>query len=357
MTPPVPDGPHINQWRGPGSCRHRCRMNEPVTLLEPRPRYRSTARRIGWADLPVGVQSLIEARVGGNARADASAGSGFTPGFAARVRGDGGSFFVKAAGSGESQFVAESYRTEARINRMLPAAVPAPRLRWMEETGDGWVMLGFDAIDGHMPDLPWRANELAAALDAYAMAAEALGPVPDTFATADLDKIAEHGDEFAFWRQTAAGAADPPRLPQFLPNRWVAPLAALEADWGAATAGENVLHHDLRADNILIDRTGTATVCDWNWAVIGAPWLDLTVLLAGAFADGHDASTLMARHPAAAGAEPEQIDVALAALAGFFVDHGGKEVVPSAPALRGHQRHCAEIVLRWLAARRGWPLR
>jgi len=117
------------------------------------------------------------------------------------------------------------------------------------------------------------------------------------------------------------------------------------------------LHHDLRADNILIDATGAAMICDWNWAVIGAPWLDLTVLLAGAFADGHDANTLMARHPAAAGAEPEQIDVALAALAGFFVDHGGHQEVPSAPALRGHQRHCAEVVLRWLAARRGWPLR
>ena len=227
----------------------------------------------------------------------------------------------------------------------------------MQETDDGWVMLGFDAIDGHMPDLPWRVDDLAASLEAYARAADALGPVPGTFATADLDKIADHGDEFAHWRQRAAGVADTSPLPEFLPSRWIEPLAALEAGWGQATAGNNVLHHDLRADNILIDVTGKAMICDWNWAVIGAPWLDLTVLLAGAFADGHDATTLMTHHPSAAGADPDQIDGALAALAGFFVEQGGQQEVPGAQALRGHQRHCAEIVLRWLAARRGWRLR
>lgn len=354
--PSVPTGLLINRWRVPCSCRHRYSMDEPVTLLAPRPLYRSTARRIGWADLPVNVRKLIDTRVGGGARADASAGGGFTSGFAARVRGDGGSFFVKAAG-GENSFAAESYLTEARINRLLPAVVPAPRLRWTEETDDGWVVLGFDPVDGQMPGLPWRADELAAALDAYASAAEALGPVPDTFATAALDKIADHGDEFAHWRHRAAGAADTSPLPKFLPSRWIEPLAALEAGWGQATAGINVLHHDLRADNILIEKTGKAVICDWNWAVIGAPWLDLTVLLAGAFTDGHDATTLIMRHPSAAGADPEQIDVALAALAGFFVEHGGQQEVPGAPALRGHQWHCAEIVLRWLAARRGWRLR
>lgn len=329
-------------------------MSTHPRLLAERPDYRRTAHRLGWDDLSADTRAAIDARVGGNARAQASAGAGFTPGFAARVHGRGGSFFVKAAGRAEQQFAAESYLTEARINTLLPAGVPAPRLRWTEETGDGWVVLGFDLVDGRMPELPWRAEELDAALDACALAAEALGPVPDGFAASGLERIAEHGDEFAFWRQTAAGAADAPKLPAFLPSRWLEPLAALEAEWGTATGGENVLHHDLRADNILIDAAGTAVICDWNWAVVGAAWLDLTVLLAGAFADGHDASALIARHPAAAGAEPEQIDIALAALGGFFVEHGGHDEVPGAPALRGHQRYCAQVVLRWLAARRGW---
>jgi hypothetical protein len=101
------------------------------TLAPPpaRPAYDRTARRIGWDALPAGVRAVISARVGGQARAEASAGSGFTSGFAARVRGRSGCWFVKAAGTREAPFAAESYLAEARINVLLPAAVPAPRLR------------------------------------------------------------------------------------------------------------------------------------------------------------------------------------------------------------------------------------
>ncbi|WP_084316197.1 hypothetical protein [Actinospica robiniae] len=178
------------------------------TLATPpaRPAYESTARRIGWDGLPAGVRAVISARVGGQARAEASAGCGFTSGFAARVRGRGGCWFVKAAGAREAPFAAESYVIEARINSLLPAGVPAPRLRWTERTD--------------------------------------------------------------------------------------------------------------------------------------------------AAADGHDATALLARHPAAAGADPEQVDSVLAGIAGFFV---GRCIQPEdalSPSLRMHQRYSAHTMLSWLAERR-----
>lgn len=123
----------------------------------------------------------------------------------------------------------------------------------MKQTDDGWVVLGFDAVDGRMPHLPWRPDELSAVLAAYADVAEALGPTPDSFAEAGLEKFAESESDFSFWRQRACGM--PPRLPGFMLARWIGPLAELEADWRAATVGDSVMHHDLRADNILIDRT------------------------------------------------------------------------------------------------------
>ncbi|HTJ67408.1 MAG TPA: phosphotransferase [Actinospica sp.] len=330
-------------------------MTRTIALTSPRPRYQQTARRPGWAELPAAVRAVIEARVGGMAEPAPSAGGGFTPGFAARVAGRGGRWFVKAASIVEVPFVAESYLAEARINPLLPEAVPAPRLRWVEQVED-WAVVGFDLVEGHMPRQPWRSDELAAALDAHAAAAEALDPAPEAFAALGLGTLAEQDGEFGFWRGLAGRATGADRLPGYVPHAWIEPLARLEADWSTATAGSCVLHHDLRADNILIEPTGTAVICDWNWAVLGPAWLDLTVLLATAFADGHDASALLARHPSASGADPEQIDVALAGLAGLFVDRGGQPEVPTSPALRGHQRFSAEVVLRWLAERRGWAM-
>lgn len=318
-----------------------------------RPGYGGTARRIGWDALPHGVRTVISARVGGQARAEASAGSGFTSGFAARVHGGGGCWFVKAAGRTEAPFAAESYLTEAGINPLLPPAVPAPRLRWMEQTDEDWVILGFDAVDGRMPRLPWRADELSAVLTAYAVAAEALTPAPESLVAAGLEQIADLESDFMFWRQLAGGEVDASTLPAFVPRRWIEPLAQLEAGWRTAAAGESVLHNDLRADNVLIRADGTATFCDWNWATYGPSWLDLAVPLADAAADGHDATALLARHPAAAGADPERVDVALAGLAGFFVGRGTQPEDALSPSLRAHQRYSAHAVLGWLADRRG----
>lgn len=331
-------------------------MNGTIT---PRPDYTATAARPRWADLPPQVRESVGRRLGGAAVAAQSAGGGFTPGFAALVHGPSGPEFVKAVDAAAHPYIAGCYRREAAINRALPPGVPAPRLRWTEESA-GWVVLGFDPVpDGRMPADPWRPEELTATLDACAALAEALArPTPELLAL-DLKPLqpAPGEPDFDAWRTLAGGGPGAGLLPGWLPRELIGPLAALESGWAGAAAGDAVVHEDLRRDNIVLDGAGRAWICDWNWPRLGASWFDLALLLATARADGHDADRLFAAHPAARGAAPEQLDAVLAALTGYFFTEGARPGPPSgSPVLRRHQTWSGEVTLRWLAARRGWRL-
>ncbi len=281
-------------------------------------------------------------------------GSGFTSGYAAVIRGAHGSQFVKAVNASANAVVADSYRREALINEALPAPVPAPRIQWREER-DGWLVLGFDAIDGHMPVAPWRADELTATLDAYAQTAEALGAPSERLRQIGLKPLGDGGD-FDDWRTQASTGPGAVTLPKWVPTEKVDVLANLEAEWRQSAAGNAVLHNDLRQDNVLIDAHGTAWICDWNWPCLGASWFDLVLLLATAFADGHDATALFHAHPTARGVDGEQLDAVLAALSGFFLVSGAHPPADWSPYIRQHQTWCGEVTLRWLADRRGWYL-
>ncbi|WP_030951634.1 phosphotransferase [Streptomyces sp. NRRL S-481] len=324
-------------------------------IFTPRLAYTSTAVRPAWTELPQSVRGLIERHLGGVVRPGQSVGSGFTSGYAAVIRGARGSQFVKAVNVSSNAVVADSYRREALINEALPASVPAPRIQWREEH-DGWLVLGFDAVkDSHMPGAPWRADELEATLDAYAEAAQTLATPSEQLQQVGLTLLGDGGD-FDDWRTQASSGPDTVSLPDWVPTSMVDALAELESAWRESAAGSAVLHNDLRQDNVLIDARGTAWICDWNWPCLGASWFDLVLLLATAYADGHDATALFRAHPTARGVDGEQLDAVLAALSGFFLVSGAQPPADWSPYIRQHQTWCGEVTLRWLAERRGWRL-
>jgi len=343
--------------------------------------YEATAHRPSWVDLPPPVRAAIERRVGGTVEVATSAGGGFTNGFAAVVSTRERTEFVKAVSAVTHPTIANSYRTEALINAALPAGVPAPRLRWQEEIGD-WYALGFDPIAGRMPTLPWQPADLAATLDAWAVAAGLLAvPTPALRALRlpRLDKIAQ--SDLCWWGRVASGAVPPPvtgpgRLPggagarvglsggaqaeRGLPGGVFArvPLGELpliESRLPAAVRADSVIHCDLRLDNVIIDTSGRAWLCDWNWPCHGAPWLDTASLLITAYAAGLDADALFFAHPTAQGATGDDLDAALAGLSGYWLTRATQPPPDfGSPHLRTHQRCSGATALTSLATRRPW---
>jgi aminoglycoside phosphotransferase (APT) family kinase protein len=301
-----------------------------------------TAQRLTWPHLPAAVRALVEDRCGSTVVDAVSQGGGYTPGFASVLTcADGSKHFVKAASSKAQRMFAESYREEARKLRALPADVPAARLLWIED--GGWVVLGLEYVEGRAPRRPWRQRDLDAALDALEVVAHELTPVPEGL---HLDRFADEMASWpAFWDHVARTRPGLPHL---------ADAAALAARFGEVSAGDTVVHTDIRDDNIIVRPDGTAVFCDWNWLVAGAPWLDTLFLLIGPRGDGLDTDAVLAGRPLTRDVPAEHIDIVLALVIGYFFKSADDTVPPTSPHLRDHQRWQGEVLWPWLVERRGW---
>ncbi|MCZ7418307.1 phosphotransferase [Verrucosispora sp. WMMA2121] len=305
-----------------------------------------TRNRLRWAQLPPDVRSAVEEILGDRVVEAVSQPGGYSPGTADRVRtANGRRAFVKAASPAQNPDTPDMHRAEARITARLPEYAPTPRLLGCHDDGH-WVALVLTDVDGRHPVTPWRTDELDAVLDALHRMATALTPSPVTEVPVIAERLA---DEFAGWRRIVD---DPP--PEM--NPWArAHLDELRswADRGLASlTGDTLCHVDLRADNLLVDRTGRVTVVDWPWAARGPAWLDTAMLLLDVrLQGGHDTEALLRRLPLTAAADPDAVTGLYAGLAGFFTDRARLPPPPGIPTLREFQHAQAEALLTWLAER------
>jgi hypothetical protein len=295
-----------------------------------------TARRLDWAHLPPHIRAAVEARCGSPVVEAESRPSGFTPGFASVLAcADGSRHFVKAASTVAQRMFADAYREEARKLRLLPSEVPAPRLRWLHDADD-WVVLGFEYVDGRPPQRPWIAEELAAASDMALSVAKVLTPAPRGIESA--------AEAFGTW----------PALWERLDLPHAAECRDLAGSFEAVFEGDTLVHCDIRDDNLLVRPDGSVVMCDWNWPVVGAAWLDSLILLIGPRGDGLDVEAHIADHPLLSAVDPESIDIALALLLGYFTTSAALPVPPTSPYLRRVQAWQRDVIEDWLAERRGW---
>jgi aminoglycoside phosphotransferase (APT) family kinase protein len=283
---------------------------------------------------------MIERRVGSRVVSAESAGAGYTPGFASVLSCDDGSkHFVKAASKKAQRTFADSYREEARKLRALPSGLPVPGLLWSHED-DLWVVLELEYVDGANPARPWKPADLDCCLDALEELAGRLTPPPL--------KLATFADEFADcltgWEHVRRVNPDLPHLEE---------AADLASRYLEATAGNTLVHTDARDDNFLLS-DGRALLCDWNWPVVGASWIDTALLLIPAHGDGLDADAILAERALTREVAAEDIDTLLALIAGFFFERRDDAVPNSSPYLRAHQSWYAEATWSWLSSRRGW---
>jgi hypothetical protein len=299
-----------------------------------------TASRLEWVHLPPLVRREVERRLGSRVVEAVSQDAGFTPGLASVLTcADGSRLFLMAASVKAQRQAAAMYREEARKLRALAGWIPAPRLKWVHE-GDDWLVLGIEYVESRAPHRPWTAEDLRAASDVLVEMAGRLTPPPGGGWPAFAN---EFGEDPACWDTLG----DVPHA---------AEAKALAERFAEATTGETLVHADVRDDNLLMRADGSALLCDWNWPVLGADWFDSLSLLIGPRGDGLDVEAHLAAHPLLSKVEPEQIDIVLALLAGYFLRNSRQAPPPAMPHLREVQRWQGEVCYAWLAERRGWDL-
>lgn len=317
----------------------------PVSL--PQVAYGATAVRPNWSDLPQPLRRVIERRLGAPVISAVSAGGGFTRSFAALVETAAGDrAFLKAAPFGDPN--ADFYAREASVTAALPPEVAAPRPLWtMAEAGS--FVLCLEAVEGHVPAMPWDPGELSNALEAWRVAASALRTPPPGIELPALGDIVRH--ELSWWSQIHAGRVSMPPAPRWAAGR-VPELAALEQGLPALVTAPGMLHGDLRIDNIIIDGYGRARLCDWTWPCAGPAWFDTVTLLVTAYASGLDTDRLLESWdaPDAGG------DGALAAMSGYWLSRAAGGPSSASPHSRQHQLFSGVQALSWLASRRGWSI-
>lgn len=269
---------------------------------------------------------------------------GFSQGAAARVRmRNGRRAFLKTIGREGFEGTYKLYLREHGILAAIPEGIRVPRLIEGWEEG-GWVALLIEDVDGRHPS---TVGEMLAVLDSVLMLprADAVAGLPDASADlAGLFVLWESIDE-SFDALTPWAAANLARLR----------LAAEDAL--DAVAGDDLVHSDLRPDNVLIDGQGRAWLVDWPWASRGAKWYDalLFVLDCAMNMDGVDAESVLASHPVFAGVSDVEIDSVLAGFAGYYVHAAVQPAVEVPQSLRVMQRRYAQEILGWLERR--WSAR
>lgn len=319
------------------------------TGVEPPPASGGT--RLTWEQLPDSVVHGIESELGSPVVRASSQPGGFSPGLASRVcLADGRRRFVKAIGTACTPRGPSILRAEARVTAALPASTPAPRHLGFYDDGD-WVGLVLEDVDGTTPAQPWDRAELDRVLSALDELAATLTPSPIDAPDAPL--IADRWKQgFAGWRRLAA-AADQSRLAEA--DAWAADnveqLARWESAWPLAASGTTLLHGDVRADNVLLTPERVVFV-DWPWACIGAPWVDLVLMLPSvAMQGGGDPEQIVGDHPLTAGVRAGDVTAVLTAVTGFFMYESMQPPPPGLPTLRAFQRAQGLAGLAWLRRR------
>jgi hypothetical protein len=231
--------------------------------------------RAAWDDTPEPVRTAVAEALGATIVGHTDLHGGMSPGPAAGLRlADGRQVFVKAVSAEVRAHNHAMILQESAILDALPASVPAPRRLATVEYGP-WIALA----------TTWAAGATAGSwTDAsIAAVAQACRTTSGHRASGTLPPVAKRIFDFDGWvRVLEIGTGDV----------WEAAYAALAADvvagWERWTAGDALVHRDIRLDNTAVDAEGrSAVLLDWAYAAAGAPWIDLAQLAADVVATGH----------------------------------------------------------------------
>jgi thiamine kinase-like enzyme len=239
---------------------------------------------------------------------------------------DGHRVFVK---SSDAPNLAGWLRREHEVYEHLHGSF-MPRLEGWDDDGTRALLVLEDLSDADWTPR-WDEARVAAVCSALAELAES-APPPNTHPVGEM-----FPDLFARWHEVASDPA--PFLSTGVRSRewldeWLP--VVLEAADAALTAGDALLHFDVRSDNLCF-REGRALLVDWNWLAVGNPDLDLAAWLPSVALEG--------------GPDPWQVlpgagEIA-ACVAGVWAALVGLPPPETAPTVREFQLRQLEVALTW----------
>ncbi len=298
-------------------------------------------RRPTWPELPEPVRVRIEERLGEPVVDWRSHDGGYSPGPALTLTTPHDRMFVKAADVAAHPVAAALHRREAEVAAMLPTGIPTPALRWHLDD-DQWVVVAFDAVDGHPPQVPWVHEDVRAVARLIDVVAGVEAP--------DLPPLDADGS-FNGWEKLSGGEQS--GLDSYDPwaIRNLDRLALIEGTWTDAAAGTALVHGDLRGDNVLL-LGGEALAIDWPYASRGAAFCDLVGWLPSLRMEGGpEPEEMLLSTTVGRAADPEAVTAYAVALSGYFVHQSLLPDPPGIPHVRAFQRAQGEVCLQWLRVR------
>ncbi|KAF0246301.1 MAG: hypothetical protein FD180_789 [Planctomycetota bacterium] len=194
------------------------------------------------------------------------------------------------------------------------------------------VFLALEDLSGAFWPPPWTPKRVTQVLGSLSRLASHSG-------MKGFPRLEDSREGLTGWKRVAAAPAD--FLSLGLASRaWLdrALPALCEAEKGAILEGSEMLHCDVRSDNICFDGE-RAMLIDWNWACTGNAKADVAFWAPSLHAEGGPSPEEVA------GREPE-----LAALvAGYFAWNAGQPAGTLPPRIREVQRFQLTAALPWAA--------
>jgi len=155
------------------------------------------------------------------------------------------------------------HRNEARANPWLPGL--APRLLWTLDT-DGWLLLGFEHIEGRHADVSPGSPDLPRIADVLAGMERDLTPCPSI----PLQTLSQRWAALPAWHLLSRNR--PEGLDSWTRDN-LHRLLDTEASAPDLLAGHTLVHTDLNARNFLIGEG--VRVVDWAWPCRAAGWIEV----------------------------------------------------------------------------------
>jgi phosphotransferase family enzyme len=226
-----------------------------------------------WNEIPQQVRSAIRDMCG-DVRTILPVSAGWNADFAATVvLTSGQRVFCKGARADNA--TARAVHFEARVTSVLPEC--APGLLWKVDQS-GWMLLGFEHIDGRPADLSPGSGDILLVIDALVETARQLTPSP----LGTVPSLAEMVDDVAPWRTLRDHP--PTELDPWTADH-LAVFAAQEPAVLEMLSGRTLAHTDLHERNILINHS--AHIMNWARAKLAPPWVDMAHLIIQLIASGH----------------------------------------------------------------------